>query len=139
MIYSYSKGGKELEIYERILSFRKSQGLSRRAFGERLGVSESVIANIELNRLARPEQKDPLYKLICKEFHLNEKWLLTGVGDQFLEDLEEDEFTRAAAEIAATDPRAQKLLLDYWHLNEEDKELFWNFMNRFIIKKQEDT
>lgn len=128
-----------MEIYERILGFRKSQGLSRRAFGERLGVSESVIANIELNRLARPEQKDPLYKLICKEFHLNEKWLLTGVGDQFLEDLEEDEFTRAATEIAATDPRAQKLLLDYWHLNEEDKELFWNFMNRFIIKKQEDT
>ena len=127
-----------MEIYERIMDFRKSQGLSRRAFGERLGVSESVIANIELNRLARPDQKDPLYKLICKEFHLSEKWLLTGTGDQFLEDLEEDEYTRAAAEIAATDPLAQKLIIDYWRLDKKDKELFWDFMNRFVAKKQED-
>lgn len=121
------------------MNFRKSQCLSRRAFGERLGVSESVIANIELNRLARPDQKDPLYKLICKEFHLNENWLLTGTGNPFSEDLDEDEYSRAAAEIAATDPAAQKLLIEYWQLNDADKKLFWDFMNRFVIKKQEDV
>ncbi len=87
-----------MEIYERIMEFRKSQKLSRRAFGDRLGVSEGVIVNIELNRLARPDQKEPLYKLICKEFHLNEKWLLTGEGEPYSENLNEDEYMRAAAE-----------------------------------------
>ena len=129
-----------MEVYERIRRLRKEMlHLSQTEFGEKLGVSRSVIKNIELDALARPDQKEPLYKLICKEFRVSYNWLMYGVGEPFAEDLEEDEYTRAAAEIGATDPRAQKLLLDYWHLNEEDKELFWNFMNRFIIKKQGDV
>ena len=128
-----------MEIYERIMEFRKSQKLSRRAFGDRLGVSEGVIVNIELNRLARPDQKEPLYKLICKEFHLNEKWLLTGEGEPYSENLNEDEYMRAAAEIGVRDPRAKQAILDYWNLSEEDKKLFWSFMERFAIKKEGDA
>ncbi len=128
-----------MEIYERIMEFRKSQKLSRRAFGDRLGVSEGVIVNIELNRLARPDQKEPLYKLICKEFHLNEKWLLTGEGEPYSENLNEDEYMRAAAEIGVRDPRAKQAILDYWNLSEEDKKLFWSFMERFAIKKEGDV
>lgn len=128
-----------MEIYERIMEFRKSQKLSRRAFGDRLGVSEGVIVNIELNRLARPDQKEPLYKLICKEFHLNEKWLLTGEGEPYSENLNEDEYMRAAAEIGVRDPQAKRAILDYWNLSEEDKKLFWSFMKRFVIKKEGDV
>lgn len=127
-----------MEIYDRIKELRKKEHLSRRAFGDRLGVSESVIANIELNRLTRPDQKEPLYKLICKEFCLNEEWLLKGVGSMYLETLSEDEYARAATEIDIKDSRARQAVIDYWHLSESDKELFWNFLDRFIIKKQED-
>ena len=116
-----------MEIYERIMEFRKSQKLSRRAFGDRLGVSEGVIVNIELNRLARPDQKEPLYKLICKE------------GEPYSENLNEDEYMRAAAEIGVKDPRAKQAILDYWNLSEEDKKLFWSFMERFVIKKEGDV
>lgn len=127
-----------MEIYERIMEFRKSQKLSRRAFADKLGVSESVIVNIELNRLARPDQKEPLYKLICREFHLNEKWLMTGIGEPFNEDADEDIYTRAAAEIDSKDPLARQAIIDYWKLSDEDKKLFWAFMEKFVIKKQED-
>lgn len=127
-----------MEIYERIMEFRKSQKLSRRAFADKLGVSESVIVNIELNRLARPDQKEPLYKLICREFHLNEKWLMTGIGEPFNENADEDIYTRAAAEIDSKDPLARQAIIDYWKLSDEDKKLFWAFMERFVIKKQED-
>ncbi len=30
---------------------------------------------MEMNRLIRPEQKEPLIRLICLEFNVNEKWL----------------------------------------------------------------
>lgn len=70
-----------MEIYERIKQVRNEMKLSRIAFGEILGVSGDVIANIEYNRLAKPEQKEPLIKLICKEFDINEDWLRTGTGD----------------------------------------------------------
>lgn len=127
-----------MEIHERIREFRESQKLSRDAFGERIGVSRDVIANIELNRLARPEQKEPLYKLICKEFHLNEKWLMTGEGEPFNEEAEEDIYTRAAVEIDAKDPLARQAIIKYWQLTDEDKKLFWAFMEKFVTKKQED-
>lgn len=71
-------------IYERIKELRKELGLNQEEFGERLGVSRSVIANIEYDRLKRPDQKESLYKLICKEFNVNEEWLRTGEGEMFV-------------------------------------------------------
>ena len=73
-----------MEIYERIRELRKKHlKMSMEFFGKRLGVSRDTINNIELNRLARPEQKMPLYKLICSEFNISEEWLLNGNGDMY--------------------------------------------------------
>lgn len=75
-----------MEMYERIKFLRKNHlKLSQEAFGEQLGVSRSVINNIERNALARPDQKLSLIKLICKEFLVNEDWLLNGNDPMFIE------------------------------------------------------
>lgn len=88
-----------MNIGERIESVRKELNLSRRAFGERLGVSESVIVNIEYDRLKRPEQKESLYKLICKEFNVNESWLRTGEGKIFVELSKENQLMEWAGNV----------------------------------------
>lgn len=73
-----------MEVYERIRILRKEVlKMSQEVFAERLGVSRSVIKNIELNALARPDQKLSLYKLICSEFNISENWLLNGTGDMY--------------------------------------------------------
>lgn len=73
-----------MEIYERIRELRKKHlKMSMEVFGKRLGVSRDTINNIELNRLARPDQKMSLYKLICSEFGVSEEWLLNGAGDMW--------------------------------------------------------
>lgn len=73
-------------LYERIRVLRKDfLKMSQTDFGERLGVNRDVINNIENNRLARPEQKLSLIKLICKEFSVNESWLINGDGTMFVE------------------------------------------------------
>lgn len=75
-----------METYERIWELRKKHlKMSQAAFGERLGVNRDVINNIENNRLARPEQKLSLYKLICSEFNVNEEWLLNGTEPMFVQ------------------------------------------------------
>lgn len=75
-----------MELHDRIRELRKNYlKLSQTEFGERLGVSRSVINNIELNVLARPDQKLSLIKLMCKEFNVNEDWLLNGTGPMFVE------------------------------------------------------
>lgn len=76
-----------MELHERIKELRKNHlKMSQAAFGERLGVSRDVIKNIELNALAKPEQKLSLLKLICKEFNVSEDWLLNGTGEMFAND-----------------------------------------------------
>lgn len=128
-----------MEIYERIKHLRKDNlHLTQTEFGKQLGVGRGVIANIESNALAKPEQKEPLYKLICKEFHVREEWLKTGIEPMYALDAEEDEYSRAVAEIDIKDSAARQAILDYWHLSEEDKKLFWQFTKRFLIKKNQE-
>jgi transcriptional regulator with XRE-family HTH domain len=75
-----------MEIYKRIRELRKNHlKMSMEAFGSRLGVSRDTINNIELNRLAKPDQKMSLYKLICSEFNVSEEWLLNGTGPMFVQ------------------------------------------------------
>lgn len=75
-----------MEIYERIRELRKNHlKISMESFGNRVGVSRDTINNIEHNRLARPEQKLSLYKLICSEFNVNEDWLLNGNEPMFVQ------------------------------------------------------
>lgn len=69
-----------MEMYERIRELRKEYlHLSQEKFGERLGVTRDVIKNIELNALKKPDQKEPLIRLICKEFDIREEWLRDGI------------------------------------------------------------
>lgn len=71
-----------MEMYERIKLLRtKELHLTQTEFGEHLGVKRDVINNIENNRLKNPSKQEPLYRLICQKFGVNETWLRTGEGE----------------------------------------------------------
>ena len=100
--------------------------MSMAAFGQRLGVSLDVISNIEHNRLARPEQKMSLLKLICKEFSVNEEWLINGTEPMFIKSdafnlhdfAKEHNITNLETEIVKTylelDPDIRKILVEHF-------------------------
>lgn len=111
-----------MEMYERIKDLRKNHlKLSQEAFGGRLGVSRSVINNIERNALARPDQKLSLIKLICKEFSVNEDWLLNGNEPMFVEPdtFSLDEFVK---QRGATDLELQ-IIKTYFDLDPDTREM----------------
>ncbi|MCI7790045.1 MAG: helix-turn-helix domain-containing protein [Lachnospiraceae bacterium] len=60
---------------ERVKEIRKELGLTLKLFGERIGMRNNSISQIEngVNSLT-----DTTAKLICKEFNVNEDWLLHG-------------------------------------------------------------
>lgn len=70
---------------ERLRTLRKELNLSQPKFGEKLGVSKSVIVNLELNRV---ELKEMMLNLICKTFNVNPLWLSEGQGEMFIESSE---------------------------------------------------
>lgn len=75
-----------MELHERIKFVRKHFKLTQEEFGNKLGISRSMLVNIELNRLSKPEAKEPIIKLICREFNVDYIWLTTGEGEMFSDD-----------------------------------------------------
>lgn len=125
----------ELNIGERIEILRKDLSMSRRVFGERLGVSESVIVNIEYDRLKRPDQKESLYKLICKEFNVNEEWLRTGNGEMFIPLTRDQLITDFAADLIMENGTFKKRLVEALAKLDENE---WEVLEKLaesLIKK----
>ncbi|MFR6118089.1 MAG: helix-turn-helix domain-containing protein [[Clostridium] scindens] len=113
-----------MEINDRIQQVRNSLKMSRRAFGEVLGVSGDVINNIENNRLKRPEQKEPIYKLICEKYNVDEIWLRTGEGEMFVKiDKENLLMEWAGSVLGSSDESFKKRFVKMLsELNESDWE-----------------
>ena len=129
-----------MEIYERIRDLRKNYlHLSQTEFANRLGVSRSVISNVELNVLAQPDQKLSLYKLICREFNIREEWLLHGEGE--MQGPEEDEIAVVAAEIlmkGRDDPLYDLIIdiaRDYQQMSPSDRKVVQDAIARIRAKK----
>lgn len=125
----------ELNIGERIEILRKDLSMSRRVFGERLGVSESVIVNIEYDRLKRPDQKESLYKLICKEFNVSEEWLRTGNGEMFVPLTRNQLITDFASDLIMEDNTFKKRLVEALAKLDENEWEVLEKLTESLIKK----
>lgn len=125
-----------MEMHERIKELRKKYlKLSQETFAERLGVTRDVIGNIELNRLARPDQKLSLIKLMCKEFNVNEDWILNGNEPKFTEPntFSLDTFIN---DRGGTDLE-KEIIKTYFELDPEiRKAIFDHFKNKFFPQQK---
>lgn len=90
----------------RIREVREHFKLTQTEFGERLGVSRDVIGNIEYNRLKNPKQKEPIIKLICSTFGVNEIWLRSGEGDMFQAITEDEELAAYLGDVMHDEPES---------------------------------
>lgn len=116
-----------MEIYDRIMELRKNHlKMSRDKFGEALGVNRDVINNIERNRLARPEQKEPLYRLICETFHVNYKWLTSGEGEMLV--TTKQSFVEKLSAEYGLSFTAQKIIESYLNLDEQQRTAVDDFI-----------
>ena len=112
----------------RIREVREHFKLTQTEFGERLGVSRDVIGNIEYNRLKNPKQKEPIIKLICSTFGVNELWLRTGEGEMFQAMTEDEELDAYLGDVMNDEPESflRRITMEIknwapevWHMLEE--------------------
>lgn len=121
-----------MEIYERIRELRKKHlKMSMEVFGKRLGVSRDTINNIELNRLARPDQKMSLYKLICSEFGVSEEWLLNGTGDM-LDNKEAEYGTLIDRVMTGQNEFAKNIFKTFALFDEKDWEALQAMIEKYL-------
>ena len=126
-------GGK-ITVNTRLKEVRLLYGLSQGDFGKRIGIeSRSHISALEKGRRVIT---DRVINDVCREFNINEQWLRSGKGEKLT--VKTDDYVKISVDIDKHDPKARKAIIDYWHLNAQDKELFWNFINRFFHNEKKD-
>ena len=122
---------------ERIKKLRKTLGLTLEKFGERLGVKRNSVSQWEngINNVS-----DQVRKSICREFGVNEEWLLSGSGPMFIQSstFSLDEFvkSRGASDLELDimkayfdlEPDVRKMIIEHFksRLAAPKRDLFDN-------------
>ena len=121
----------------RIREVREHFKLTQTEFGERLGVSRDVIGNIEYNRLKNPKQKEPIIKLICSTFGVNEIWLRSGEGEMFQAMNEDEELDAYLGDVMHDEPESflRRLTLEIKNWTPEVWQMLKEICKRLATEK----
>ncbi|MDO4173695.1 MAG: helix-turn-helix transcriptional regulator [Eubacteriales bacterium] len=127
-----------MEIYDRIKILRKELGLTQPEFGKKLGINRDVVANIENNRLKNPQRKEPLYRLICDQFGVNESWLRTGDGEMFVQLSRDGEIAAFVGDVLSgeSDSFKKRLISALSQLDEPEWELLESLAVKIVEKNR---
>lgn len=118
---------------ERIKEIRKKEGLSQQKFADKLGIARGNIAAYEVGKNA---PSDAVVSLICSKFNVNEEWLRSGNGEM-RKYSDSDDYVEIVAIIDEKDPKARQAIIDYYHLNDSDKKLWWEWVERFLKRARD--
>ena len=91
---------EDQNLVSRIVKIRKELKMTQKEFGNDLGVSRGVIANIESGFVA---PKPLLLDMICKTYNVNEDWLKNGTGEMFRQPSAEEVIIKAFAKLTLSD------------------------------------
>lgn len=121
-------------IGERIGELIEALRIKKVRFAERLKIDQSYVTQLTTGKR---KPSDRTISDICREFNVQEEWLRNGSGKMFI-DFTEDEFSKAAAALS-NDMFVRSLIVEYWKLDEDNKQLFRNFIHKLSenMKEQE--
>lgn len=118
-----------MSINDRIKMVRKDLGLTQEDFGQALGVSRSVIKNIEYNTVDATT-KPLLLTSICTTFGISRKWLDTGEGSKTAETV--DSYVDEVCQRLKLNDFGKKALLAYLQLSESEQNALAKFAELMV-------
>lgn len=103
---------------QRIKTIRTSQKpkLTQTEFGQRLGVSKDVVANLEYGRV---DPAESMIRLICQTYNINYAWLKTGEGEMEPIPVEDDTPGLLMARYRKGSPAVRRLLRAFAALDDD--------------------
>ena len=103
-------------MYERIAEISKESGLNKTEFGQKIGISQSMVSLICLGK-ASPS--DRTSSDICRVFRVNETWLRTGAGEPYRKKARAEELAEIFAELEVDDTTKARTIRTLAELPEE--------------------
>jgi len=105
-----------MNVLDRIRLVRKTLGLNQMEFARQIGLTQTALSMIELEKVALTDKN---IKLICATFAIDENWLRTGKGEMF----------------GAQSPYEKELLETFSKLTPDTQEFILD-MARNLLKRQ---
>ena len=115
-------------ISERFKQLRDELGKSQTEFGAGIGVSRSVINNIERGVT---EPSDIFLNHLCVVYNVNRAWLETGEGEMFAPTTEQAETARMIESISDS-PAMRSLLATWAQLSDHNKAVFEEYAAAYV-------
>ncbi len=103
--------------------------LSQKNFGEKIGLKQSTINDIESGK---NKLTDSNLKLICKVFNINEEWLRNGTEPIFIK--KDNDLISLIKKELTLSPLAKKIIISYLKLNKDDRATFESFFGNLITE-----
>lgn len=103
--------------------------LSQKNFGEKIGLKQSTINDIESGK---NKLTDSNLKLICKVFNINEEWLRNGIEPIFIK--KDNDLISLIKKELTLSPLAKKIIISYLKLNKDDRATFESFFGNLITE-----
>lgn len=118
-------------IAERIKKIRTTLGLSQKAYGDKLGVTDATVSGWESGR--RTPTEGALVSM-CREFNINYPYLIEGLGDMF-SDLPETLLDEVAEEYKL-DELDTLLVKRYMQLSEDKRKVIKDYLLSVFVNEK---
>lgn len=118
----------EEKVCERLKKIRISLKMKQGDFAKEIKTTQGHVSDIENKRKG---VSDRVIEIICLKYGIREDWLRFGTGEMY-EYTDTDDYSEISTLIGEKDRKAKQAIIDYWKLSEDDKKLFWNFVERFF-------
>lgn len=116
-----------MTIGERIKYLRKDLlDLTMDEFGGRVGITKSSISTMESGK---SNPSDQTVRFICREFNVNEEWLLTGEGEVFQAKSPSDEIAAFVKELSTDNESFKAQLVTMLSRMSSDE---WDILEKMI-------
>lgn len=129
-----------MTINDRVKEIRKAEGLTLAKFGEKLGVTNMAISNIENGNRSVTGQ---MLKSICREFGYREEWLRDGIEPKQPPKLEEDELAEYIEDLLSTESPTYTLIKSilnvYCKLDDKSRQIADSIIDKIIIEIKKET
>lgn len=117
---------------ERLKQLRKALNLTQTEFAERLGTVQNTITGYESGRR---NPSNPVIAAICREFNVNQEWLVNGTGEMFAP--ESNDELEALAKKYGYSAAVQVLIEKLVNLSPEQQEAVTDFLIEFAAGIQQ--
>lgn len=111
-----------MEINERIKAIRNSLRLTQAEFGNKIGLKQNTVGQIENGQRGIT---DRTIILICQSYNVNEEWLRTGKGEMFVED--DNVLLSQLSKQYNLDAFSRKFIETYISLPQSHRDVIKNF------------